>query len=166
MKKYIGIITIALSGAGAYFLERNWGQEIDMELLQDSQFGVVLTRQVSVLSILVFLVLSVIIYLLLRPLMHMETFYSRKQKKLRKIDHSDDPKSGLLYKWKVDFEWTGKPFVTDLEIFCTKHGNMPQKFIENRCPVPDCINHNQAVNQKFIHNHWDSYLIRQWEQIH
>jgi len=166
MKKYIGIFAITLSALGAYFLEMNWRQEIDPALLQDSQLGVVLTRQVSVLSILVFAVLSVIIYLLLKPLLQRETFYSRKQKKIRKIDHSDDPKSGLHYKWKVDFEWTGKPFVTNLEIFCTKHGNTPQKFVENRCPVPDCINHNQAVNRKFIHNHWDSYLVRQWEQIH
>lgn len=166
MKKYIGIITITISGLGAYLLDRNWGKEIDLELLQDSQLGMVLTKQVSVLSILVFGILSVIIYLLLRPLLQMDTFYSGKQNKLRKIDHSNDQKSGLLYKWKVDFEWTGKPFVADLEIFCTKHGNTPQKFVENRCPVPDCINHHQAVNWKFIHNHWDSYLLRQWEQIH
>jgi hypothetical protein len=165
MKKYIGIFSIILSGAGAYFLEKNWSNEIDWKKLNDSQIGAILTKQIPVLSILVFLLLSLIIYLLLRPLLQMETFYSRKQKKLRKMNHSDDQKNGLLYRWKVDFEWTGKPSISDLEIFCTRHGNSPQKFVENRCPVPDCINHNQAVNSKFIHNHWESHLVNQWEKI-
>lgn len=165
MKKYIGIITIILAGAGAYFLEKNWSNEIDWEKLNDTQIGAVLTKQIPVLSILVFLILSLIFYLLLKPLFQRETFYSRKQKKLRKMDHSDDQKNGLLYRWKVDFEWTGKPFISNLEIFCTKHGNTPRKFVENRCPVPDCINHNQAVNQKFIHKHWESHLINHWEKI-
>jgi hypothetical protein len=165
MKKYLGIFAVVLSGTGAYFLEWTWGKEINLEFLQDSQLGAFLSRQISILSIIIFVLLSVIIFLLLRPLLRVETFYSRKQKKLRKMDHSDDQKNGLLYRWKVDFEWTGKPFISDLEIFCTKHGT-PRRFVEDRCPVPDCINHNQAVNMKFIHNHWDSYLVRQWESIH
>jgi len=95
----------------------------------------------------------------------MDTFYINKQKKLRKINSSDDQKNGISYKWKVGFEWTGKPFISDLEIYCIKHGKNPLRFDENRCPIPGCINHNQALNMKFINNHWESYLVNQWEKI-
>jgi hypothetical protein len=165
MKKFIGITAIALSGIGIYLFNRLGAHNLVWEKLQGSALEKLLFSQVSVLSILVFIVLLVFFYLLLKPFTRMETFYSKKQRKLKKMNSSNDQKSGILYRWAVNFEWTGRPILSDLEIFCTRHGNTPQKFTENRCPIPDCINHNQAVNVKFIHNHWESHLVDQWEKI-
>ncbi len=165
MKKYIGIIAIVISGFGVYILDKTWGDKIAWDKLNDFKIGELLSRQVSVLSILIFILLSFLIYLLLKPLLRIDTFYSKKHRKLRKMNHSNDQKNGLLYRWRVGFEWTGKPFISDLEIYCTKHGNTPRRFVDNRCPIPDCINYNQEVHTKFIHNHWESYLVDQWEKI-
>lgn len=165
MKKYIGIISVSLSGIGIYFFDKIWGSQIDWDKFREFKIGSLLSKQFSLLSFIVFLVFSILIYFVLKRFVQKDTIYNRKQRQLRKIDKMEDNQNGLLFRWRVFFDYGLKPHITDLETFCTKHGTPPIRFVNNRCPHTDCTNHRQAINNDYVQNHIESDLINKWEKI-
>lgn len=91
-------------------------------------------------------------------------FYNVKQQKLRTFNKITDPKTGILYKWQVFFRYE-IPFISDLTAFCTKHGEIPIRFIGEGCPIQDCENSGQKIDKFVIKNYIESDLIDKWEKI-
>jgi len=164
MKKYLGIISVCLSGLGVYLFDKIWGNQIDWEKFREFQIGNLLSRQISLLSILFFVIFFIVIYMSLKRLQKKDRLYNRKQRRLREINKMIDEQNGILFRWGVFFDLGSKPFIADLEIFCTKHGSPPIRFVNNRCPYPECSNHNQEINQFLVKNHIESDLIDKWEK--
>lgn len=165
MKKYIGIISVSLSGIGIYLFDKIWGSQIDWDKFREFKVGNLLSKQISLLSITIFIGLSILIYFILKRFVQKDTIYNRKQRQLRKIDKMVDIQNGLLFRWGVYFDYGSKPFISDLETYCTKHGEPPIRFVNNRCTYQDCTNHRQAINTHHVKNHIESDLINRWEKI-
>lgn len=165
MKKYIEAIAVALSGIGVYFFDKIWGSNIDWSKVREFKIGVLLSKNISVLTIIVFVVLLIIIWIILRLIFKDDNHYNRKQRKLQKINNSFEGETDLLSRWRVSFSFTGDPFISHLEFFCTKHSETPLRFINNRCPNIDCPNHKQNHDITYAKNHIESYLINEWDKL-
>ncbi|WP_299989329.1 hypothetical protein [uncultured Pontibacter sp.] len=90
--------------------------------------------------------------------------YNKKQRELRKFNKHHEPKSGLLARWQVLFDYD-TPFISDLSVFCTKHDGPPVRFMDNKCPFLDCPNSMQIINKEAIKNLIESDLIHKWDNL-
>jgi len=115
---------------------------------------------------LVYVIIALFIILIVLQLFKRnKSFYSRKQLKLRKFNKMTDENNGILFKWKVSFDFGNKPFISDLTFFCLKHGNVPIKFMNNRCPIPECENSEKIIDIPRTKNFIESRVLHYWEQI-
>lgn len=165
MKKYIGVLSVSLSGIGIYLFDKIWGAQIAWDKFQEFKFGNLLSTQISILSIIIFIGLSILIYFILKRLVQNDTIYNRKQRQLRKFDKMEDNQIGLLFRWRVHFDYDSNPYISDLETYCTKHGGPPVRFVNNRCLYQDCTNNRQAINIHNAKNYIESDLIDRWDKI-
>ena len=92
------------------------------------------------------------------------SIYTKQQQKLREFNKSADTQAGLLFKWDVFFDYQ-TPFIADLTVFCTKHGQTPIRFMGDRCSVPGCDNYRQQINTYALKNLIESDLIDRWEKL-
>ena len=90
-------------------------------------------------------------------------FYTKKQKDFVKNNKTVDNEHGLLYKWDVFFNYNNTPFILNLTIFCTEHGDTPLKFIGRRCSVSNCKNYVHEVDLNKVKNIIESDLINRWD---
>jgi hypothetical protein len=165
MEKYIRIISVSVSGIGIYLFDKISGSHIDWEKFRELKIGNLLSKQFSLLNIIIFLGLSILIYFILKRFIKKDTIYNKKQRQLRKFDKMEENQNGLLFRWGVYFDFSSKPFISDLETFCTKHGTPPIRFVGNRCPIPNCTNNRQAITSQYMQNYIESDLIDKWEKI-
>ena len=87
---------------------------------------------------LIYILIVLIAYWIVRRVLkNVRDGYTKKEKALRSFNFINNPKEGYLYKWQVYFEFD-KPFVGDLEFFCTRHGKVPIRLIDNMCSDYDC----------------------------
>lgn len=54
---------------------------------------------------------------------------------------------------------TNNPFAYNIQIFCTKHGNVPLRMIGGHCTDPTCPNAIKYFNKNIIKNNIESVLI-------
>jgi hypothetical protein len=93
-----------------------------------------------------------------------ESYYNTKQQKLRTFNKLTDPNSGIMFRWGVYFDYD-KPFISDLEAFCTKHEGAPMRFVRSYCPVNGCQNSRQGIDFNLVKNHIESILINEWDKF-
>src|SRR5690554_720343 len=85
-------------------------------------YNKIVSFKVSLFYVFVFFSLFLIMTSLIRKLIKSRKGrYNKKQKELIKFNKTQDPETGLLFKWIVYFKQNGTPFITDLTAFCTKH---------------------------------------------
>jgi hypothetical protein len=112
----------------------------------------------------VYAVCLFIAYLILRQIFKRRGYYSRKQEQLRQFNKSQDTATGIQFRWTVYFDGD-TPFIDDLSMFCTKHGDTPVRFMENRCPIRDCSNSFRPIDERVLKNIIESDLISRWDKI-
>ncbi|WP_405384100.1 hypothetical protein [Maribacter sp. LLG6340-A2] len=115
---------------------------------------------------IVYVALIVLVsFIMFRVFKKKRSYYSKAQNKLRKFNRSLDPETGILYKWKVYFKSNGDPFIADLEFYCTKHDDIPIRFVGNNCPMNGCKNSRVRLDEFGTKNHIESIVINEWEKI-
>jgi|SRR5690554_2695122 len=165
MKKALPFLAVAFSGFLVYLFDKIWGNSIDWENFKSVKIGEFLSKQISILQILIFLIIAFVIILIGRRfLKDKKQFYSKKQSKLREYNKTEIAENGILLRWGVFFDYE-TPFISDLTAFCTKHGGAPIRFIHNRCPVQGCENNRIEFNEYGVKNAIESDLIDRWEKI-
>lgn len=87
-----------------------------------------------------------------------------KREKLRSVNKIIDRKEGIMIKWNVHFNSSGKPFVSDLNCFCILHGDLPIKFMWNKCPNGNCKN-SKEFNEYAFENIAESIVLDEWDKI-
>lgn len=90
---------------------------------------------------------------------------SKKQTRLKELNHSASEERGILFKWQVSFGSDGEPFIWDLQASCCLHGNFPIRFMSGKCPHPDCRNNYEIIDFNIIKNHFESELVHRWDEI-
>ncbi|HHT9146120.1 MAG: hypothetical protein Q7J76_08240 [Candidatus Brocadiaceae bacterium] len=107
---------------------------------------------------------AIIIYLIgKRIFKRKDSFYNRKQTKLREFNKLEDKQNFILYRWGVFFDYE-TPFISDLTPFCTRHDATPIRFVGSSCPIAGCNNNRQQINLHLAKNHIESVLIDEWEK--
>lgn len=91
-------------------------------------------------------------------------YTKQQQQKLSEFNKSTDTQAGLIFKWDVFFDYQ-TPFIADLTVFCTKHGQTPIRFMGDRCSIPGCENSRQQINKSALKNLIESDLIDRWENL-
>lgn len=94
-----------------------------------------------------------------------KSYYDKKQRKLREFNKMTNIGMGVLYKWNVYFKHNGTPFIADLTVFCTKHGDAPLKLVNSNCPMRDCDNNGINVDEYLTKNHIESLVLYDWDKI-
>lgn len=129
-------------------------------------FYVVLNQLINISVPLKYLLILPIIYFIIKYYKNnKKSIYSPKQNKLRENNNDFDSDSELLYKWNVHFDYNNKPFITDLEVFCKKHGDTPMRIYSNKCMFKDCPNSKIAIDEFKLKNIIESDLIHKWDKM-
>lgn len=127
-------------------------------------FYVVLNHIINLSIPLKYLLILPIIYFIIKYLKNNKN-YSPKQNKLRKYNNDFDPDSELLFKWDVHFDNYKKPFISNLEVFCKKHGDTPMRMYGNKCMYKDCPNSKIEIDKLVLNNIIESDLIHKWDNM-
>jgi len=114
----------------------------------------------------VYVIVGVILFQIFNRLTKKKStsYYSSKQRKLREFNKTTDVDTGIMFRWAVYFDFD-KPFISDLEAFCTKHEGSPIRFVGNSCPINNCENHRHSIDFHFVKNHIESALIDNWDKL-
>lgn len=120
----------------------------------------------------IYLVFCFLLFLILRGLFKKEksipkktsSIYTPKQAELRKFNKLKDDNVGVLFKWDVHFSYSNVPFIAELTPFCTKHGDLPIRFVNGYCPMHACANGIHRVDLTYAKNHIESILIHEYEK--
>jgi hypothetical protein len=138
---------------------------ISEEVSFKEAFDRILEIKISVFFVLVAITIYSIASLALkRNFRKNNSIYTRQQQKLREFNKSADTKAGLLFKWDVFFDYQ-TPFIADLTVFCTKHGQAPIRFMGDSCSVQGCENSRHRIDKYALKNLIESELIDRWEKI-
>ncbi|WP_265130261.1 hypothetical protein [Chryseobacterium oranimense] len=70
-----------------------------------------------------------------------------------------------MMKWSVHFNTYGKPFVSDVSCFCMLHGDLPLKFLFNKCPNINCKNSKNELDEYAMENIAESIVLDEWDKI-
>lgn len=128
-------------------------------------FHKILEIKVSVLIVVVAIIIYWITFWTYKKIFPKNSnIYTKKQQELRKHDKSIDSEAGLIFKWTVFFDYQ-TPFIADLTIFCTKHGQPPIRFTGERCSLRGCENSRQPINKYALKNLIESDLIDKWDKL-
>ncbi|MCY1660332.1 hypothetical protein [Chryseobacterium sp. SL1] len=128
-------------------------------------FDKILEIKIPIFYVLVGVIVYWIVSVIVRKIFKKNSsIYTKKQRKLREFNTTQNNGDGLLYKWNVFFNHQ-TPFIADLTIFCTKHGQTPIRFIGNKCSVSGCQNSQQEIDMYKLKNLIESTLIEEWEKL-
>ncbi len=106
----------------------------------------------------------IIIWIFKKSFKKSNNYYTKKQEKFREFNRILDPRTGILFRWVVYFNGE-TPFIDDLTAFCTKHEGAPIRFMSSCCPIRDCPNSKQEINEYVAKNMIESDLIDKWDKI-
>ena len=165
MKKILAATAMLLSVVVFYIFEIIWGNSINWDDLREVGVGRILTRQFTLLEILIFIALLVIFYSV-GALFYkrVRTRDLRKQRTLMKYKRFDMLQKGIMFRWRVSFNIDNEPYIEDLQAFCTKH-KPPVRLLDNVCPEKDCENHQLEMDIAKTRNVIESNLINRWEHL-
>ena len=122
--------------------------------------------KVRIVYIAVIIVLYLLLKIIIKKFFNKEGkgYYTKEQEELRKFNKMIDTSQGLKVTWGVYFDYH-TPFISDLTLFCTKHDGPPLRFMNNRCPIPNCKNAKNGIDYYAVKNLIESDLIEKWEKI-
>lgn len=152
----IGILTLISVKVKSYYDEKTFSETLNF--LMNYQ-----VRLIHIIMVLISILLLRWFYILIFK--KEKSNYSKKQLQLREFNSMTDTQQGIRNEWTVWFGSNGKPFISDLEFFCTEHGDVPLRFYENNCSMRDCKNSRLNVNEDVIQNHIESLVINEWNKI-
>lgn len=119
--------------------------------------------QFSFLNIVVFLILIIAITYISKLIFKMGKCHiaKKKEESLKKINSYTDEEDGIKVTWDVGIGslYNNNPFAYNIQIFCTKHGNVPLRMIGGHCTDPTCPNAIKYFNKNIIKNNIESVLI-------
>ena len=127
--------------------------------------------RISVLQILLGITIILFLYFVIREIAKpieskgKNSIYNDRQTILRRLNKVEYPNDGVLFRWQVFFDFSGNPFIDELDAYCTKHGSIPLRFIGNACSVRDCSNSQRQVDFDATKNQLESELIDRWEKL-
>lgn len=156
------VISVAIIGLATfiYALLKSKADNVSLRTVFDS----LLQMQVRVIYVLGAFILFLIVRRRFRKRPKTKSYYTSKQQQLREFNRITDAESGILFRWGVYFDYD-KPFISDLEAFCTKHEGAPIRFVGNSCPTYNCENHRKEINYHLVKNHIESILIDNWDKM-
>lgn len=79
--------------------------------------------------------------------------YCQKERGItKKINSYIDEENGIKITWDVGIgsSYNKNPFAYNIQIFCTKHGNVPLRMIGGHCTDPNCPNAAKYFNENII----------------
>ena len=131
----------------------------------DISFKVALKQLLDIKISVVYVICLIIAYLILYQLFKKNRgYYSKKQEQLRQYNKSLDTEAGLQFRWTVYFDGD-TPYIDDISMFCTKHGDIPVRFMKNKCHIRDCQNSIRPIDEHALQNIIESDLIARWDKI-
>ena len=119
--------------------------------------------QFSILSMIIFFILIIGLSYTLRIIfkINKDIILKKKETELKKINTFKDEEKGIKITWDVSVKslYNDNPFAYNIQIFCTKHGNIPIRMINGRCTSSDCPNADKKYDEYYIQNNIESVLI-------
>jgi len=161
---------IASSIIGTALLVHAAIQEKTKAISFTDTFSRILNFEAKISSILICLAIFYISKWTLNTLTKEDTnkklsIYSKTQQQLQKFNKIEDKESQVLYRWEVYFDMSKKPFISELDAFCLKHGETPIRFMGDRCPQNGCENHRKSFSEHIAKNHIESILLNKWDKL-
>ncbi|HTA83741.1 MAG TPA: hypothetical protein VK783_12425 [Bacteroidia bacterium] len=115
--------------------------------------------------------------LIFRLLFGKQNKYNKKREQLKKWNKQE--MGGILWKWDVEFDDSGRPFISNLQPYCISHGEPPLKMSlggflgaagDYVCPIPGCrsgvsLNSYQLNSIQKARQYIESHLESTWEKI-
>lgn len=87
-------------------------------------------------------------------------FSKTKEEQLKQFNSWNIDEDGLKITWNVGVkDYSGNPFAYNIQIFCTKHGEIPVRMLNGRCPHIDCPNHQKPTFEYLVKNDIESMLL-------
>lgn len=87
-------------------------------------------------------------------------FSKTKEEQLKQFNSWNIDEDGLKITWNVGAkDYSGNPFAYNIQIFCTKHGEIPVRMLNGRCPHIDCPNHQKPTFEYLVKNDIESMLL-------
>ncbi len=154
----VGIVALITLGYTKFL---SVSEEVSFKDAFDKILEIKITVFYVIVAITIYWIVSWVIKRIFRK---NNSIYTKQQQKLREVNKSEDSQSGLLFKWDVFFDYQ-TPFIANLTVFCTKHGQTPIRFMGDRCSVPGCENSRQQINKYALKNFIESDLIDKWEKL-
>lgn len=152
----IGILTFIGVKVKSYYDEKSFSETLN--LLMD--------YQVKLIHIIIALVSILFLRWIYKLIFKKEkNYYSKKQRQLKEFNTMTDTQQGIRNEWTVWFGSNGKPFISDLEFFCTEHGDAPLRFYGNNCSMNGCKNSRLNINEHALKNYIESLVINEWNKI-
>ena len=111
------------------------------------------------------IVLILIVIVLTRRISNPSSRLQRRRNKLKELNSNRDEEEGILFKWRIYFHYDGKPRVTDMTLYCTKHDPYPLKFAHDHCMVHNCKNNTRVLNIDAIEIGIQSMVDHKWDEI-
>lgn len=161
--KVISVIIIAIGG----LIYAKINSVYENETFKDSILNL-LRFKVELKYILITILIFFIVQWILKRIFLSKTKIdanSIKREKLINVNKIIDKDAGVMIKWNVYFSTSGKPFVSDVNCFCILHGNVPIKFLWNKCPTNNCKNSKEEINEYAIENMAESIVLDEWDKI-
>ena len=138
---------------------------VSEELTFKEAFDKILEIKIAIFYVLVAIIVYWIGSLILKRIFRKNSgFYTKQQQKLREFNKMEVTATVLLFKWDVFFDYQ-TPFIADLTVFCTKHGQPPIRFMGDRCSIQGCENSRQQINKYALKNLIESDLIDRCEKL-
>jgi len=161
--KVISVIIVGI--AGLIYAKINI--KFKNETFKDSILNL-LSFKIELKYLLIFIIIFLIAQFILKKIFVKEKNIDRndiKREKLKSVSKFIDKNAGIMIKWNVHFSTSGKPFVSEVNCFCTLHGDMPIKFLWNHCPSNNCKNSEQEIDKYYIENFAESIVLNEWDKI-
>jgi hypothetical protein len=132
-------------------------------LIEKVSIQIVLKEILEIKIRLVYAVAIIILYLIIRAIYRIYSLRGKQARFIKEVNRFENPDTGILIKWEAGF-LNDTPMIIDLSLFCTRHENIPIRFVDYKCPMPDCVNSIQYRDKRLDINLIESILINSWER--
>jgi hypothetical protein len=141
-----------------------------LSITENLSFDESLNKVLNLKLKIIYIIGSIIIFWILKFIYNKvfnknKNYYTKTQKQLLEFRSMRDNQQNLAFRWNTYFKDNGNPFISDLEIYCTNHGEMPIKFLGNNCQVNNCKNSDININEYAAENYIESEVQHYWDKL-
>jgi hypothetical protein len=112
---------------------------------------------------ILWVVAGILLFLILRSIYQNNSLKWKKRQFVKSVKKLENHDLHILYKFTIEFEGD-YPTIENLKIFCTLHEDLPLGFIDFKCPIYNCNNSRQALDEVRLINFLESILLDMWEK--